>query len=286
MDGFTGAGSGPRIATYAWLPEGPPRATLVVAHGAGEHMGRYAHLVERVTAAGIAVHGLDHRGHGRSEGARGVVDKLTDAAKDVGTLVEQVREPGVPLFLLGHSMGGPIALQHALDHPEGLAGLVLSSPALTLGSGPVLLRAIARTRVLPLLISRYKPELGMLQLDHEGISRDPAEVQAYAEDPLVFHGPLPARTTVEIAEFILTTFPRRTRELRLPLLAMHGEADPITPCVAAEDAYSRANSRDKTLKLYPGAFHELFNELPETRDRALGDLVGWLSARGQPADAA
>lgn len=284
MESFVGAGSGPRIATYAWRPDGTPRATLVVAHGAGEHMGRYAHLVEHVTGAGIAVHGLDHRGHGKSEGARGVVDKLTDAAKDIGTLVDDVREPGVPLFLLGHSMGGPIALQHALDRPDTLRGLILSSPALTLGSGPLPLRLLARSRVVPLLISKARPELGMLQLDHEGISTDPAEVQAYADDPLVFHGPLPARTTVEIAEFILTTFPRRTKELRLPLLAIHGEKDPITPCIAAEDAYSRAGSPDKTLKLYPGAFHELFNEAPATRDEALTDLVAWIDGRVRSAE--
>lgn len=276
---FTGAGSGPRIAWRAWRPDGPPTATLVLAHGAGEHAGRYGHLVDRLVPAGIAVHALDHRGHGRSEGPRAVVDRLQHAADDVGTLVDLARQPEVPLFLMGHSMGAPIALLHALGRPQGLAGLVLSAPALTLGSGPLPLRLLARTRVVPLLLSALRPELGMLQLDAAGISRDPAAVAAYEADPLVFHGPLPARTTVEIAEFILTRFPREMERLLLPLLVLHGEADPITPHVAAVDAHRLAGSIDKTLSLHPGAFHELHNELPATRDAALGELLAWIQAR-------
>lgn len=276
---FTGAGSGPRIDWRAWRPEGRPRATLVLAHGAGEHAGRYEHLLARLVPAGFAVHALDHRGHGTSGGARGVVDRLQHAADDVGTLVELAREPDVPLFLMGHSMGGAIVLLRALDHPGGLAGLVLSAPALTLGSGPLPLRLLARTRLVPLALSALRPELGLLRLDPAGLSRDPAAVAAYVADPLVLHGALPARTTVEIAEFILTQFPRRTPELQLPLLVVHGEADPITPATAAVRAHALACSLDKTLTLHPGAFHELHNELPATRDAALGELLAWLEAR-------
>lgn len=275
---FTGAGSGPQIAWRSWTPE-DPRSVVVVAHGAGEHMGRYEHVVAALTAAGVAVHALDHRGHGISEGARGVVDRLRHAADDVAALVDRAvaAHPGLPVVLLGHSMGGTIALLHALDRPAPLAGLVLSAPALTLGSGPLPLRLLARTRVLPLLLSAVRPELGMLQLDPQGISSDPDEVAAYEADPLVFHGPLPARTTVEIAEFILGPFRKRTGELQLPLLVMHGVDDPITPCEASETVYVMAGSADKTLKRYPGAFHELFNEAPATRDYALAELLGWLT---------
>lgn len=279
MSGFIGAGSGPRIETYAWRPDGPPRATLVVVHGAGEHMGRYAHLVERLVPAGIAVHGLDHRGHGLSEGARGVVDRLQHAADDVGTLIDAVREPDVPLFVLGHSMGGAIALLHTLDRPVGVQGLILSAPALSLGSGPWPLRLLARTRVIPLLISKLAPTAPMLQLDAAGISSDPAEVAAYADDPLVFHKPIPARTTVEMAEFILGGFPRRIGTLQLPLLAIHGDQDTMSPSEASVRAHAGAASTDKTLRLFPGGCHELFNETPAIRDEALGAVLAWIDAR-------
>lgn len=278
---FTGAGSGPEIAWKTWTPDGEPTAVVVLAHGAGEHMGRYEHLVAALTASDIALHALDHRGHGTSDGPRGVVDRLTNAADDVAHLVDEAAaaHPNLPVFLLGHSMGGTIALVQALDRPAPLAGLILSAPALTLGSGPLPLRLLARTRVVPLLLSALRPELGMLQLDPQGISSDPAAVAEYEADPLVFHGPLPARTTVEIAEFILGPFRQRTGELRLPFLAMHGMDDPITPCAAAETAYALAGSADKTLKRYPGAFHELFNEVPELRELALAELVDWIRAR-------
>lgn len=277
---FTGAGNGPQIAWRAFVPNGPS-AVVVLAHGAGEHMGRYGHLARTLDEADVALYALDHRGHGISGGPRGVVDRLLHAADDVASLVDRAgaNHPGLPVFLLGHSMGGAIALLHALDRPGNLRGLILSAPALTLGSGPLPLRLLARTRVVPLLLSALRPEFGMLQLDAKGISSDPAAVAAYEIDPLVFHGPLPARTTVEIAEFILGPFPERTGELQLPLLAMHGEDDPITPCEAAETAYALAGSADKTLKRYPGAFHELFNEVPAIREQALSDLVGWVGAR-------
>ena len=277
---FRGAGHGPPIVWRAWLPEAPT-AVVVLAHGAGEHMGRYGHLVGALTSEGIALHALDHRGHGISGGPRGVVDRLAHASDDIARLIDQAAaaHPGLPVFLLGHSMGGTIALKHALDRPAPLAGLILSAPALTLGSGPLPLRLLARTRVVPLLLSALRPELGMLQLDPQGISSDPQAVAEYETDPLVFHGPLPARTTVEIAEFILGPFSARTGELRLPLLAMHGMDDPITPCEAAGNAYALAGSPDKTLKHYPGAFHELFNEVPPVREQALADLVDWVAAR-------
>ncbi len=277
---FTGAGHGPSIVWRSWVPE-EPTAVVVLAHGAGEHMGRYGHLIRALDGAGIALHALDHRGHGVSGGPRGVVDRLAYAADDVALVIDQAvtAHPGLPVFLLGHSMGGAIALRLALDRPAPLAGLILSAPALTLGSGPLHLRLLARTRVVPLLLSALRPELGMLQLDAAGISTDPHAVAEYESDPLVFHGALPARTTVEIAEFILGQFRSRTGELHLPLLAMHGMDDPITPCEAAETAYALAGSSDKTLKRYPGAFHELFNEAEPVREQALADLVDWIAAR-------
>lgn len=277
---FTGAGHGPPIVWRAWTPD-TPTAVIVLAHGAGEHMGRYGHLIRALDDANIALHALDHRGHGISGGPRGVVDRLEHAADDLARVIDQAAAAhrGLPIFLLGHSMGGTIALRHVFDRPAPLAGLILSAPALTLGSGPLPLRLLARTRVVPLLISALRPELGMLQLDPQGISSDPQAVAEYEADPLVFHGPLPARTTVEIAEFILGPFRSRTGELQLPLLAMHGLDDPITPCEAAGNAYALAGSPDKTLKHYPGAFHELVNEVPPLRERALADLVDWVSER-------
>lgn len=278
---FLGAG-GLRITWQSWQDAVvPTRAHVVVAHGAAEHGGRYDHLARALAARGFPVWAIDHRGHGRSEGPRLFVDRFAHAAADLDRLVDHVTEtdPGRPVYLLGHSMGGAIGLHYALEHQDRLAGLILSAPAASDRGSPLALRLAARVLQIDRILTRVAPTLGLLQLDAEGISRDPAAVRAYREDPLVTLGRLPARTLAELSVPMRTTFRRELGRVTLPLLVVHGDDDPLVPLHASLRVRDRAGSRDLTLLVYPGHRHELLHELPADRERVIADIVAWLDAR-------
>ena len=264
-------GEGPEIFWRAWLPQGDPSAVVVIAHGVAEHSNRYAHVAADLTAGGLAVYALDHRGHGLSEGPRCVLDRMSRAVADVGALIALARgrHPGVPVFLLGHSMGGTIALSHALDHGDEIDGLILSGPVAVLDGAPALLRLIARG------LSVVAPRLGILQLDSSEISTDPEVVRAYDEDPLVHSGKIPVRTLAEMSGAI-ETFPQRLPGLALPVLVMHGEDDSLVP-VAASRLVDQLAGGDVTLRLYPGMAHEILNE--PGRAEVLDEIKRWIAVR-------
>jgi alpha-beta hydrolase superfamily lysophospholipase len=266
-----GAGA-TRIWWQAWLPDADPRAVDVIAHGAGEHSGRYEHVGARLSAAGFAAYALDHRGHGRSEGTRALIDRLDRAVADLRSFIAlaRSRHEGLRCFLLGHSMGGCISLQYTLAHQEEIDGLVLSGPmaALAAASPATLLGA----RVL----STIAPTLGVYDVEIEAVSRDPAVVEAYASDPLVHHGKIPARTVAELSAAI-GRFPDRVATLTLPMLVMHGTADRILPLEGARMVATGASSDDVTLTLYEGLYHEILNE-PE-QGEVLDEIVAWLEER-------
>lgn len=263
---------GLRLHARSWLPEVEPAATVVIAHGLGEHGGRYLHVAERLVRAGYAVYALDHRGHGRSAGPRANVGRFDWLVDDLHALVETARgsHAGRPVLLLGHSMGGAIALAYALAHQDALRALVLSAPALGAGETVSPLR-LALVR----LLSAVLPNVGALRLPAAAVSRDPAVVRAYEQDPLVFHGAVPARTVAELLR-AMRGFPGAAGRLRLPVLVFHGTADSLVPLAGVQGVYERLGSADRTVTLYPGLYHEALNE-PE-RERVLDDLVAWLAA--------
>ncbi len=261
------------IHTQSWLPQ-QVRASVVIAHGLGEHGGRYAHVAQALGALGCAVHALDHRGHGRSGGPRAVVDRWSHIVADLDQFIDRVRQaaPSQSLFLLGHSMGGAIALASALGRPDPITGLILSGPAVDLEGAPPLARWLGK------LLSVLAPRLGMLAVDPSQISRDPQAVAAYVADPLNFHGKVPARTIGEMVRFA-EALPPRLPTLRLPLLALHGGADKLAGPAGSRLVVERATSTDKTLKVYEGLYHEIFNEREADRARVIGDLCTWVSTR-------
>ena len=271
---FERKGGGGGVFWQAWVPETGVRAVVVVAHGASEHGGRYRYLVERLVPEGIAVYAIDHRGHGRSDGSRALIDRMDRVLADLGTLIALAREshPGCKLFLLGHSMGGCIALSYALEHQAELDGLILSAPVAALEAAPAPLRAIAR------MLSVLAPKTGLLDVDAGGISRDPTEVRAYDEDPLVYRGKLPARTLTELADAV-GRFPDRVGTLALPLYLFHGTADRIVPIAGSEMIAAGARSQDKTYTRFEGYYHELFNEGPADRGPVLDSVAAWVLAR-------
>jgi acylglycerol lipase len=273
---FGGAG-GTQIYCQAWLPA-MPRAVVVLVHGAGEHSGRYGHVAERLVSAGYAVHALDHRGHGRSDGPRMYLDSIDDVVADLGRFIFGVRRrhAGLPLALLGHSMGGLVALAYAIRQQDTIDALVLSGPLAALAAASPVQRLAAQ------VLSVVAPRLGLIGVDPTLVSRDPAVVRAYVEDPLVFHGKLQARTIAQLAA-VIARFPEEAPAIRVPLLVMLGSADRLAPPAGGRMVHERASSTDKTLLVYDGLYHEILNE-PE-QERVMDDLVAWLDARMEPAGA-
>lgn len=266
--------AGHRLARRSWFPGTPVRAAIVLVHGVAEHSGRYDYVGRTLAGAGFAVHALDHVGHGESAriGAPTNLGSIDDAADKVAALLELVRaeNPGVPAFVLGHSMGALITLYLATRAPLDVAGVVVSAPPLIIDAGNPLQRLLAP------VLTRLTPNLGVLALDSSQISRDPDVVTAYDNDPLVFRGKLPARTATEIltaAGQVLGRLPR----LRVPTLAMHGTADAIAAPASTDRIEEHAGTTDLTVRRYDGLYHEIFNE-PE-RDQVLADVVTWLTAR-------
>lgn len=264
-----------KIFYQLWAPENP-RAVVVIAHGLGEHSGRYAQVAEQLCAGGCAVYALDHRGHGHSGGAPAYVDRFANAVADMDQLVDIARREQrtlalkLPLFLLGHSMGGALSLSYALKFQGKLDGLILSGPAVALDGAPPLLGPLAK------FLSAVTPKLGLFSVKPELVSRDQAAVADYGADPLNCHGKVPARTLGEIIRLV-EWLPDALSTLSLPLLVMHGSEDKLAGPSGSRMIVERVSSTDKTLKIYPGLFHEIFNELPQDRAQVLVDLCGWVA---------
>jgi alpha-beta hydrolase superfamily lysophospholipase len=271
-----------------WLPQAALKANLVVVHGLGEHSGRYEDVAAWFVPLGYAVHAFDHRGHGKSWGARGHVNRWGEFREDVRVFLSKVqdRAPEVPTFLLGHSMGGLIVLNYVLyyaagglyahdaseHHPllNGLAGVVSSAPALALGEdvSPVL---VFITKFLSFVFPKLQLPNG---LDVAGLSHDIEVVRAYREDPLV-HGVITARFGAALSQTMTWTMAHAAVWPEdLPLLIVHGGADPICPPEASERFIVNARAVDKTRHVYPGYFHEVFNEVG--REQVLQDVAAWL----------
>jgi len=250
----------------------PARAGVAIVHGYAEHSGRYEEVAGRLLAAGYGVYQFDLRGHGRSEGPRAFVRSFDDYVRDVQAFVEQVRRRHEgPLFLLGHSMGGLIAARWTLANPLGASGLVLSGAALKVND-----RIHPWLQRMSSAIGMVAPRLPTIRLDDAALSRSAETVRRFREDPLVYHGRMPARTGAEILRAARQLAPRFS-EFRLPLLIMHGGDDRLADPEGSRHLHAQAVSRDKTLKLYPGLYHEIFHE-PERR-QVLDDLVAWLDER-------
>ena len=275
MEHLEGRFAGARNLEIYWQGWTTPlvtRAVVVISHGAGEHGGRYRRFAEHLSAGGYAVYAIDHRGHGRSAGSRALVDRLANAATDLDRLVDLARgaHPDVPLILLGHSLGGTIALLYCANHQSKLDGLILSGPLVMLDPPPASVAKLAARA-----LSALAPRLPAVAVDPALVSRDAQEVEAYRSDPLVHHGRLPLRTVAEITT-VLPLLANQAADLQIPLLVAHGSEDRLAPLAGGRLVYERAASSDKTMNIYDGFFHEILNELPEDRERVFADVMAWL----------
>ncbi len=269
---FEGAG-GVRIVYDTWTPQGAPRAVVVLAHGLGEHARRYDHVARRFADAGLVTYALDHRGHGRSGGKRVLVRDISEYTADVDTLVSiATREhPGVKCVVLGHSMGGGIVFAYGVERPDNYDMMVLSGPTVAAQD-----QVSAPMRLAAKVLGRIAPGLPVQELDAGAISRDAAVVAAYNADPLVYHGKIPAgigRALLGVGE----TMPRRAPALTAPLLVVHGSDDRLVPVAGSRRLVECVGSTDVQLTVYPGLYHEVFNE-PE-REQVMDDVVAWIAQR-------
>jgi acylglycerol lipase len=266
---FPGAG-GLNIFFRSWRPGGDPRAVLVIVHGFNAHSGYYAWVAEQLVSNGIAVYALDLRGRGRSDGDRFYVEKFEDYVGDVATFIAlaKSREPGLPVFLLGHSAGGVVSCVYTLDHQAEIAGLICESFAFQVPAPDFALAVLKG-------LSHVAPHAHVLKLPNEAFSRDPKVVEAMNNDPLIAHESQPTQTVaamVRADERLKREFPLIT----LPLLILHGTADKATRPGGSQLFYENAGSKDKTLKLYERDFHDLLNDL----DKAvvMADVQRWIDA--------
>lgn len=266
---------GMSLSARTWMPE-TPRAIVALVHGIAEHSGRYAFLAERANQRGLGVVSVDLRGHGRSPGERSYVERFDDYLLDVDALLAKARELAGdrPVFLMGHSMGGAIALRWlAVRGPglAGVAGVILSSAALKIGGDvPRLLVALAP------LLSRWLPHLRGKRFDPAVISRDAAAVAAYVNDPLVSLEAPPARTGAELLR-VMEANRAAAAGLALPVYLFHGDADRLTDPVGSRDIHERWGGTDKTLRLWPGSLHETLND--QDREAVAAELLEWVLAR-------
>jgi alpha-beta hydrolase superfamily lysophospholipase len=259
------------LFTQQWFPDDEPRAVVLLSHGLGEHSGRYEHVAAHLVAHGYAACALDHRGHGRSAGPRVQVNDFDEFVADLRVYFDAIRadHPGLPIFLYGHSMGSLIALLFALRYPDDLAGLITTGTALRL------MAANAVTIPLIKTLGGLVPSLRLLPVDPRGVSRDPVVVRRYREDPLVYHGGVPAGMVAAMqraAERCAGGLP----SLRAPYLALHGRDDPLIPAESAEIIRRECGASDFTVKVYDSLRHEIHNE-PE-QAQVLDDITGWLDA--------
>lgn len=257
----------------SWRAVDQPTAIVVIAHGLAEHSARYAHVAGALNNAGFVVFALDHLGHGRSPGARCVVERFEQYLDGVDALYDAAkREFDLPVHILGHSMGGLIAGHTLLRYPDRYQSAVLTGPAVVAPEPPP-----AWQEFIVRLLARWAPTLGVVALEGEAISRDADVVQRYFDDPLVYNGKIPARLAAELFD-AMTVLRDHAHEITTPLLVMHGSADRLTAPQGGELLVERAASAHKKFWLVPDAYHELFNEPDQAA--AIAAMCDWYSAQG------
>jgi len=262
---------GLRIFVRSWRPRTAPRGVVVLCHGVNSHGGHYLWAAERLVAAGFAVSALDLRGRGRSDGERFFVSHIDDYVSDLAQTIAlaKQRDPGLPVFLLGHSAGGVVSCTYALERQGELAGLICESFAFQVYAPDFALAVLKG-------LSHLAPHAHVLKLKLEDFTRDPAWLRVLQEDPLIAHEVQPTSTVAALAradERLKREFGRIT----LPLLILHGTADKVTKPSGSQLFFDTAGSPDKTLKLYDGHAHDLLNDLG--REGVMADIASWIAAR-------
>jgi alpha-beta hydrolase superfamily lysophospholipase len=258
MPSFAGAEG--NVHYEHWVPAGRPARIVLIVHGYAEYAARYAHLADVLAREGAAVYGQDHIGHGRSDGERALITDFEHVVDDLRTLLEIAldEDPGLPVVMVGHSMGGLLTARFAQRFPGQLAGVVFLGAVI--GDWYWARDALAA------------PELPEATTDFSGMSRDPDAVRAYVEDPLVYRGRY-KRPLLEAEVVALERFREQADRLTLPVLFCHGTDDPFVDHRTSLAAAESLPSSDLTIRLYEGARHELVNET--NRDEVIAEIAAF-----------
>lgn len=265
------ADNGLNIVVHSWRPAGPPRAVVAIVPGFNAHSGYFNWAAEQLVADGHAVYSVDLRGRGKSEGERFYVEKVSDYVSDAGKMIAfaKSREPGLPVFLLGHSAGGVVATSYALDHQSDLAGLICESFAYKVPAPDF---ALSILKALSYVI----PHVGVLKLKNADFSRDPKAVAAMDSDPLIRNETQPTLTVATLARAD-ERLKRDFHLMKMPVLIIHGTEDKTTVPAGSREFYDKASSADKTLKFYEGYFHDPLNDLG--KEAVIADIKSWIAVR-------
>lgn len=263
---------GTNLAVFSWIPDSP-KATIVIAHGYADHARRFSHVAEYLVQQGYAVYAADQRGHGASKGdAHGYFERFATQSDDMARVIAwaSAERKGLPLFLLGHSMGGLLSLIYAIGDQSALKGLLVSATFMATSKDvPAVQSLVVRA------INRVAPRMAVVpRVDAAALSHDQSVVNSYLTDPDVFQGKPSARVSVEAvdaSDYVLANL----RKITLPILIMHGTADRIANPKYSQIIYDSVGSKDKTLKLYDGFYHEIMNEIDKAR--VLADVGDWLA---------
>lgn len=262
MDRFEASfeGTEGRVFYRRWEPPKPPDRIVQVVHGYAEHGGRYHHVADALAGRGAVVYADDHLGHGRSDGERALITDFEHVVSDLHHLatIAGGEHPGIPLVLVGHSMGGLLAARFAQRWPEEVAGIAFC--------GAVIGDWQWARDVLD------EPRLPHIPFDPGALSRDPEVGVAYAADPLVYHGQY-KRGLLEAEVAALDRFQRDVDRLTMPVLFLHGTDDPFVPYERSLQAVRDMPTTDLTVHVYPAARHEVLNET--NRDEVIGHLAAW-----------
>jgi alpha-beta hydrolase superfamily lysophospholipase len=267
-EGILASPDGLNIVYRSWRPSGAPRAVIAICPGFNAHSGRYAWVAEQLAGRGFAVHAVDLRGRGKSDGERFYVNDVADYVSDLAAMIKaaKTRDPGLRVFLLGHSAGGVISAVYTLDNQAELAGFICEDFAFQVPAPGFVISAIKG-------ISHLAPHLPVLKLKNVDFSRDPQLVADMNNDPLIANETQPAITIAALAradERLMEEFPRIT----LPILIVHGTGDKVTIYHGSEYFHAHASSKDKTLKLYKDHYHDLLADTG--KESVLADMIAWI----------
>ena len=267
---FEGTG-GLRIFTRTWRPANRPRGVVVLVHGFNSHSGYYVWVAEQLVADNLVVHALDLRGRGKSDGERFYVQSFSDYVGDVATTIARAKsnDPGLPVFLLGHSAGGVVSCTYTLDNQKEIAGLICESFAYQVPAPDFAIAALKG-------LSHLAPHAHVLKLKNEDFSRDPKVVETMNADPLIAHEVQPTQTVAEMARAD-DRLKREFSMITLPVFILHGTADKATRPSGSQEFFDTARSVDKKIKLYENHYHDLLNDLG--KDEVMGDIKEWIGAR-------
>ncbi len=264
--------NGRKVFFQTWNPDTRSKATVLLVHGYAEHSGRYAHVAQYLTERGYAVYAPDHYGHGHSDGIRSDVPYFELFTTDLYKLYTIARNKEKnDIFLLGHSMGGAIGALFASLYPDALQGMILSAPGIrvTAHVSPVL-KAVSK------ILAALFPALPLVAFDIEGISRDPAVIKAYMEDPLNYTGKVRARMGRELMRVENLTDKESLSKITVPALLLHGGSDRVVDQKCSRIIYDSISSSDKEITIFPGLYHEILNSTE--KDTVMKRIADWLDS--------